>query len=248
MINTIVINFEPQTDALIKQKINDFCPGLKVCGSVASLKDASKLIKDSSPALAFIDINIPKTEVPRSFYDASFSNLETIFLSDSIEDAFDAFRYHACGFILKPIQIPELISAVKKARKRIEFKKKYVEHQKIISQLTDYTPPGNLIGIPTFEGFDFIHVKDIIRCIGMQKCTRIIFEDRAELISSYNIGEFVKLLEPFYFFSPHKSHLINLIHVKKYYKEGTIKMVDGSCVPVSKRRKSMFLKRMLLSR
>ena len=66
----------------------------------------------------------------------------------------------------------------------------------------------------------------------------------------HNEGDekFSKQLEPFGFFSTHKSHLINLSKVKEYYKEGTVKMTDNSFVPVSKRKKSQFLNQMLLSR
>ena len=101
---------------------------------------------------------------------------------------------------------------------------------------------------PTLKGFDFISIHDIIRCEGLQKCTRIITQEKSDIISSYNIGEFVKRLEKHGFFQNHKSHLINLRHIKQYYKEGTIKMADNSFVPVSKRKKSQFLKLMFLSR
>lgn len=98
-----------------------------------------------------------------------------------------------------------------------------------------------LIGIPTLDGFDFISVGEIIRCEGLQKCTRIVTTSKTDIISSYNIGEFRKLLEPYYFFSPHKSHLINLAFLKKYKREGTIILRDNSCIPVSKRKKGEFL-------
>lgn len=117
----------------------------------------------------------------------------------------------------------------------LEAKLEYLE--KLLSErMTD-----ELIGIPTIEGFDFIIVKEIIRCEGLQKCTRIVTTSKTDIISSYNIGEFIKLLEPYHFFSPHKSHLINLAFLKKYKREGTIILLDNTCIPVSKRKKSEFL-------
>lgn len=110
-----------------------------------------------------------------------------------------------------------------------------------LEQLIKEKIANELIGIPTLEGFDFIAVKEIIRCEGLQKCTRIVTTSKTDIISSYNIGEFRKLLEPFCFFSPHKSHLINLAFLKKYKREGTIMLRDNSCIPVSKRKKSEFL-------
>lgn len=97
------------------------------------------------------------------------------------------------------------------------------------------------IGIPTIEGFEFIPVRDIIRCEGLQKCTRVITKDRTDIVSSCNLGEFRKMLEPYGFYSPHKSHLINLIYIKKYHKEGKILLMNNSSVPVAKRRIREFL-------
>lgn len=59
-----------------------------------------------------------------------------------------------------------------------------------------------MFGIPTLEGYDFIRVRDIIRCKGLERCTQIVTVERSNIVSSYNIGEFVRLLEPFGLFSP----------------------------------------------
>lgn len=99
-----------------------------------------------------------------------------------------------------------------------------------------------LIGIPTMEGYEFITVKSIIRCEGLKKCTRVIICERSNIISSYNLGEFKKMLEPLGFFLPHRSYLINLSLIKKYHKEGTITMYDGFPIPLARRRKEDFLR------
>jgi two-component system, LytTR family, response regulator len=248
MIKTILIDSELQVSHFIKSDIEKHCPQVNLCGTAFSCAEAALLIKEHTPSLAIIDSCIPKNDEFYTFKNNELSGIETIYLSNCPDFAAEAFKYQASGFVLKPIKTLDLIATLESVQKRIEQKEKLLENLQLINQLSSQKPPGNLIGIPTFEGFDFISVADIIRCEGMQKCTRIIIKDKEELISSYNIGEFIKLLESFQFFSPHKSHLINLIHLKKYYKDGTIKMSDGSCIPVSKRRKSLFLKSMLLSR
>ncbi len=102
-------------------------------------------------------------------------------------------------------------------------------------------PNNNLIGIPTVDGMEYIDVHKIIQCEGLQACTRVITTDRPNIISSYCIGKFLKLLQPFGFYSPHKSYIINLRHVKRYGKEGIITLTDKHHVPVSRRRKTEFL-------
>ena len=108
--------------------------------------------------------------------------------------------------------------------------------------------PENIIGIPTIEGYDFISIQDIIRCEGYQRCTRIVTNQRSDIVSSYHIGFFKKRLENCGFYSTHKSHFINLHHIRKYLKEGSILMSDGTYVPLSKRRKTNFMKLLSSSR
>ena len=99
---------------------------------------------------------------------------------------------------------------------------------------------NNMVGIPTTDGIDFMNPEDIVRCEGLQKHTLIVTVGY-EFISSYNIGEFIKILKPHGFFATHKSHLVNLKHIRKLNTEGSICMDDGSYVPLSRRRRRTFL-------
>ncbi|MGV6829922.1 MAG: LytTR family transcriptional regulator DNA-binding domain-containing protein [Flavobacteriales bacterium] len=51
-----------------------------------------------------------------------------------------------------------------------------------------------------------------------------------------------QILNPYHFSRIHQSHLINLNHLKKYSKKdgGTVKMIDGTILPVSKRKKKIY--------
>lgn len=77
----------------------------------------------------------------------------------------------------------------------------------------------------------------------MNKYTMILTTDNRRIVSSYNIGEFAKLLFIYGFYAPHKSHLINLRWIKKLTIENQIILQDGSSVPLSRRRKCEFVQR-----
>ena len=54
---------------------------------------------------------------------------------------------------------------------------------------------------------------------------------------------FKKLLNPFdIFFSPHRSHIININFVKKYRKSGMIVLQGNANIPIAKNKKESFLK------
>ena len=176
------------------------------------------------------------------------NKIETIFLSEKKEHVLNAVNHRACSFLLKPYHPREFIIAVNNAKECIRKKKNAMDNQQLIYQLSQQLPPNNRIGIPTIEGFEVFQIDEIIRCEGLQNCTRIVTKDKADIVSSYNIGKFAKMLDCFPFYAPHKSHLVNLSHVRKYYHEGTIIMSDNSHVPVAKRRKGQFVQLMLHSR
>jgi len=95
-----------------------------------------------------------------------------------------------------------------------------------------------VLRMPDLQGCVMVKIQEIIRCEGLQKCTRIVLNDRPHVISSYNIGEFRKILVPLNFLLVHKSHLVNSEHIYRFDNEGLLFLSDGSSVPVSRRRKS----------
>ena len=248
MLPTILLNSELASLQLLEQHIHQYCPQLKICGKTTSIQEARDMIAEQLPSLAFVEVELPKGNGFKFVGELAELNFETIFLSENEEDAIKAANSQACGFLLKPYQPREIITVVNKAEECIRRKRKNIDHQDLLRHLSQQFPPYDRIGIPTIEGFEVFQVSEIIRCEGLQNCTRIITKRKTDIISSYTIGKFVKMLEAHHFFAPHKSHLINLAHIKKYYNEGTIQMSDHSHVPVAKRRKSQFLKLMLHSR
>ena len=66
-----------------------------------------------------------------------------------------------------------------------------------------------------------------------------------KIMVSKTIKHFEELLSEHNFFRVHQSHLINLTHIKKYFKGegGYVIMSDDSSVIVSRRKKEAFLKK-----
>ena len=96
------------------------------------------------------------------------------------------------------------------------------------------------IAIPSNNEYFLVFLRDIIRCEGWQKYTKVYMADGETIVSSYNIGIYKDLLEKYGFIMCHKSHVINKMHIKKYQKDGTLIMADDSNVPVSRRKKDEF--------
>ena len=239
MINTVLLEPTNITTALVEQVLRAHCPFVKVLKTISCTSELESVVSSFQTDLVIADA---KTFFDNQSILNATASYESIVISEIESYAVKAFKHRAVDFILKPIYEEELINAIQNARVLIEEKERKIKDQKTIQQLRRANQQNELIGIPTLEGFEYISIKDIVRCEGLQKCTRLITNKRADIVSSYSIGEFYRMLEPYRFFFTHKSHLINLAKVQSYKKEGTLIMQDHTSVPIAKRRKHEFLR------
>ncbi len=237
-IESIIIDHEPTITLFLRKCLVSKFPEIAIRGEASSYIEACDLIRATNPGLVFSDVNIfnkLSTTLPA---DDDRNDYEIIYISDRSEDAISAIRQNACGFLLKPLKLSDVIVSVGSAIRKLTERS---SNREIIPHDTNLLPHTKLIGVPTMEGIDFLYVHEIVRCEGLLKSTRIVSTRKNNLISAYNIGEFRKLLEEYGFFSCHKSHLINLMHIKKYTREGFIYLSDNTAIPLARRKRQEFL-------
>jgi two-component system LytT family response regulator len=237
-IESIIIDHEPTISLYLKKCLVSKFPEIDIRGEASNYCEACELIKVINPVLVFSDVTVFNKNLISQPSENSRHNYEIIYISDRSEDAINAIRQDACGFILKPLKVNDIVASVASAIRKLSER---YSHREVQPNDSAYLPHNQLIGIPTMEGIDFLHVNEIVRCEGLQKCTRIVTARGNNIVSSYNIGEFRKILNEFGFFSCHKSHLINLMFVKKLTKEGFVILADNSAVPLARRKRIEFL-------
>ncbi len=69
------------------------------------------------------------------------------------------------------------------------------------------------------SGFSIVNIADIIRCKASVNYTSILTVQTSLIIVAKTLKEFESLLDGYHFFRVHKSHLVNIAHVKNYKKE-----------------------------
>ncbi|MBN1340832.1 MAG: response regulator transcription factor [Bacteroidales bacterium] len=243
MIKSILADHVTEDNLFLENILRADFPDIHISGKSQSIIETALLINQFKPELIFINIELPLNKGLNLKHYYSDVNFEIIFTATTVNHAVEAFGCNACGYLIKPISADMLSNAVNNFNNKNYQKKQNSRNKMIAEKYLQYSSSEDVIGIPTIEGFEFISINDIIRCEGLQKCTQVITKERSDIISSYNLGEFRKMLEPYGFYSPHKSHLINLKYIRKYHREGNILMINNSFVPVAKRKKSEFLTR-----
>jgi len=241
MTKVIIIDDERPARENIIRKLTDLFPAFDIVGVADSAEKGYDLILELEPDLLYLDIAMPIESGFDLLRRLPQHKFELIFITGFDQYAIDAIKFCAIGYVLKPIKNEEFVFATNNALKRITNKNQNERISQFLDNMTKPLSVSNKLGIPTSEGLEFVAAEEIIRCEGVQKCTILYAADGRKLISSYNIGEYKKMLEPYGFLTVHKSHVINPKFLKKYHKEGTITMTNNSAVPVSKRKRSEFL-------
>ncbi|MCB9302626.1 MAG: LytTR family transcriptional regulator DNA-binding domain-containing protein [Lewinellaceae bacterium] len=239
--SAFLVDTEVEKTRHLESQLLQHFPGLEVKGSSTALESIQAKIQDACPDIVFIDLQLWKDFrfLPNGIH--CHSDFETIILSDSEIRVMESIQNAITGYLLRPVKTESLMQIVQHALHRIQEKEELMQNRRFIKTILQRKIQENSVGIPTIEGYEFLVVNEIVRCEALHKCTRVVTRDRSNIVSAYNLGKFKNLLEPYGFFAPHRSYLINVNHIKRYHREGTVHMIDGACIPVANRLKGTLL-------
>lgn len=220
--------------------VKEFCKNVEIIGSNTSPIIAMQEIQQLQPQLVFLDIEMPEMTGFEFLKNIPSRNFEIIFVTAYNQFAIDAFRVNAIDYLLKPVNIIDLVQAVTKVESLLTVKQN--SHDKInnlLSQLT--TPKIKKVAISNMDGIEYIAENDIILVEGEGSYTKFILNGRS-IMTSKNLKEVGAMLSPLIFYRVHNSYIVNLNHVKKFsVKDQSIEMSNGQAIPISRKIKEEFL-------
>ncbi len=221
------------------QDLNDFCPNIEIVGTAEGVISAAKEIKAKKPDVVFLDIQINEGTAFDLLEILGDVDFKIIFTTASDEYAIKAFKLSAIDYLLKPIDIDELKSAVSKLSSINRD-----DYQLLTSNIKEIKKSNKRLALHSQDKIEIVEVGNIIRCESNINYTNFFFENGKTMLVTKTLKEFDKILSDFGFYRVHQSHLINIDHLKEYIKidGGYLKMKDGSSVPISTRKKSSVLK------
>ena len=241
-MRTIIIDDERKSIETLKYSIAKYCPQIEIVGESQSPTEAIELIENLNPDLVFLDLAMPEMSGFDLLSKIKNPTFEVIFATAFNEHAIEAISYCAIGYLMKPIDNEELVESVERAEDSVNKKNALAKNLQLIENFEDSPLQGKKIVIPTQEGLEFISLSDIIYCEGIDGYTKLYFNSgRQPMLSSKSIGFFNSMLQNQQFFLAHKSYLINLNFIEKYFNEGYILLAEGHKVPVSRTKRNEFM-------
>jgi two-component system LytT family response regulator len=242
MIRAIIVDDEPAARASLELEIRLHCPEIKVIAEASSVLEGIKVIQ-ANPGfeLLFLDIQMADGSGFDLLQNVDTDQFKTIFTTAYSEYALRAIKFTPLDYLLKPIDAEELKAAVSKA---LRHQQTGIQEQirRYMSQLAG-TQANPRVALATAEGIHLYFVKNIVRCASDGNYTTVFFEDKSKLLVAKTLKDLESLLSPHQFERIHKSHLINLEHLRRYYNRfsGEVEMSDGAVLPVAQRKKTYLL-------
>lgn len=242
MISAIIIEDEKRVKDYIHKTLDKYFPDIKFHGAAISIEDGYTMIVENRPNIVFLDIQLSDGngfELLKKFTNPSF---HVIFITAHNEFAIEAIKFHPFDFLLKPFDLDELIESIQKVKNAIHLKPiKNFEEDTI-----PYLSENNRLSLVMANEIIYLEVKNITH-IESNGSYSIFYTVLAEKhVVSKNLKEFEDLLPKNVFYRCHKSCLVNLRKVKRFFKEdGFFAEMDGGAkVEISRRKKDEFLTQM----
>lgn len=246
-LKAIIVDDEEASRDTLKNYLGRYCPDVELMAQADSVKKGIEAIRQYQPDIVFLDVEMPygnAFDLLEQVQDVSF---ETVFVTAFSNYALKALNLSASYYILKPIEIDELILAVDKIKKHKEEHKELLHTKILVENIHTENKQAQKIVLPLLDGFEVIQVKDIIRCEANDNFTDFILTGNRKVMICRTLKHYETMLEDYNFVRVHKSHLINVQHVTKYLKGkgGQLIMSDQSYVDVSPNKKEVLMQRFI---
>lgn len=257
MIRAIIVDDEEKSRKLLKNLLADYCAHVEVVAMAHSVSSAINAIQRSKPDLIFLDIIMPDENGFRLLEMIKDIDIEVIFVTAYDQYAIKAIRFSALDYLLKPINIDDLHTAIRRVEEKILLKRDEQAFNKrlhVFLENSQLQPHQKKIGLPTQTGINFVIIEDILLCRaeGNYSIIYLSSDGRKEIITR-TLKDFEELLTDYNFYRVHRSYLINLSHIKEYSRTnqspdydgdgGCVIMSNNMKIPVSREKRKALIER-----
>lgn len=241
VLTAILVDDEPFAIANLKHLLREYCSQIQVIETVNHADSAIERINTLQPDIVFLDVNMPGKDGFTILSQLIHKPL-IVFVTAHQQHAIQALKVNAVDFLLKPIDIQELIETETRLLQLHQVKQELnSDYYKIIGNLFSMLKnPESVKNIALYSssGYELFQHDEILYLNGMDNYTRFHFQHHKEIIVPKTLKEYDELLSSNGFMRIHKSYLVNLSHVKHILKGENmeIEMSNGDHLIVARRK------------
>jgi len=243
-MKALIVEDIVSTSDLIKNRIRKLAPFIKSIDQVYDLKSTYSALRKGQYQLVFLDIQLPQGtsfDILKNLSKEQDIDFEIIFITGQKESEFvmNAIKFSAIDYLHKPLDDKELLSAINKAREKIE-KSNHNDKIELLLELVNDTGDykSKRIAIHLSKGFvKFFDVSEITHLVADGVVTKIFTSDGSQYIAIKNLGFYKSfLLLQYDFYAISQSALVNIQYVTDYnHSDLCLSLKDGTKLLASRR-------------
>lgn len=240
-IKAILVDDEESARDVLENLLLRFCPQVELIHKCSNVPEGAEIIKSTKPDLVFLDIEMPVYagyEIVNFFNEVNF---EIIFVTAYDNYAIKAFELAAVDYLLKPIDIDRLKTAVIRVQQKVGMNTQ-LSQIKLVQETIETKSIKNIF--ITDKGQQYlVNIEDIIAIEAQESYCHVHTNTKKYLVSK-NLKHFETVLENHpLFFRTHKSWIVNRNYIKSYSKSNfDITLSNNQFAKLSKYRKEDFEK------
>lgn len=242
-LKVIIVDDEINSIEAMRWELEAFQNDIEIVASCLSAFEGIKAIKENKVNLVFLDIEMPKMNGFEMLENLENIDFDVVFTTAYDEFALKAFEISAMDYLLKPISYDDLKKVIYKAKSKIEEPALQKQFELLFEYMKKKNPNFPTIALPTMEGLEFVKIQNIINCESDSNYCYIFTTENTKFLVSKTLKEVEAMLKGHNFVRVHNSHLVNMLHVKRYIKGRTGELVlkNGKSIPVSRSKKKDLL-------
>ncbi|MEL6671565.1 MAG: LytTR family DNA-binding domain-containing protein [Bacteroidota bacterium] len=242
-MRAIIVEDELASRETLQAYLSKYCEDVEVIAEAATAQDGIAAIHQHRPDLVFLDVEMPFGNAFDLLEGVDKIDFEVIFVTAYSQYAMQALNCSAAYYLLKPLDIDELVSAVEKVKARLAAQEESVHTRVLLDNIKLVNRQRQKVVLPVLDGFEVVQVQDIVRCQAQGNFTDFIMAEGKKRMICRTLKFYEEVLTPLGFARVHKSHLVNLDYVVGYKKGkgGQLALKNGDVVDVSPARKQQLL-------
>lgn len=230
-IKSMIVDDDKLSRDFVAHLIHENFPDISIIAKCSSVQEAKIKLDSNKVDLLFLDVKMSNEngfDLLSLYPKRSF---KVIFISAYDEYAFKAFKVNASDYLLKPINKNRFVASV-------EHVSKHYANENISENLM------NTFLLPKKGGAIVVNFDDVCYLQALNNYCIIHMLDGKEFIVSKTLKDFAIIFNSD-FLRIHKSYLVNLSCIYGYLRSDgiTLQLKNGKCIPVSRRKQGLFMKR-----
>ncbi|QEH44064.1 response regulator transcription factor [Chitinophaga sp. XS-30] len=238
-MRAVLIDDEISNLENLRTLLEKHCPQVSIIATAQSVSDAVDAIEKYLPDLVFLDIQMGDKTGFDVLKLLPSRNFEVVFVTAYDQYGIQAVKFAALDYLLKPVDIEELIKSVNKAEYKLATQIQTSQLDFLLQQLKKPEPNIRKIALQMQGEIRYVILSEIVRCEADNTYTQFFLSSGEKILVSKSLKEYADLLHPNGFLRTHQSHLVNPKYVKSWLKEdgGILLLMSGEKIPVSKPNK-----------